>query len=192
MSLEKKLDSVEFVLILCQWQSILRTLHGISKSFQNPITNSHNACRNLEEAKRVIENLRDSYGKTLLECKKLCSKWGLSNGFYVKRQIVLQYSDKIDGDRRLNVTDKNFQVKIVLPVIDTVLFQLDQRFQKQHYVTDNFDLFISNYDNEIRWKWGLQNFNGIFTFIQWQHFFWFYQMIIVHICIVVNGVRLKL
>lgn len=72
LSLKKKLESIEFVLILCLWEKILRALHGVSKSLQNPNKNLHNACKNLKEAKTVIENLRDGYEIILLECKELC------------------------------------------------------------------------------------------------------------------------
>lgn len=108
----------------------MRALHGVSKSLQNPNTNLHNACQNLKEAKTVIENLRDNYGNILLECNDLCSRWGISHNFHVKRNMfVTKYFDEVGGDRRLNVTNENFRIKIFLPVIDTVLFQLNSRFQ---------------------------------------------------------------
>lgn len=143
LSLKKKLGSMEFVLILCIWEKILRALHGVSKSLQNPSTNLHNACQNLKEVKTVIENLRDNYKNILLECKELCSRWGISPNFYVKRiRFASQYFDEIDGDRRLNITDENFMVKIFLPVIDTVIFQLNSRFQGLQKVTENFDFLF--------------------------------------------------
>jgi len=73
-------------------------------------------------AKTIIENLRDSYENILLECKELCSRWGITPNFHVKRsRLAPQYFDEIDGDRRLNITDENFRAKIFLPVIDTVI-----------------------------------------------------------------------
>ncbi|KAF0705425.1 zinc finger MYM-type protein 1-like [Aphis craccivora] len=51
LSLKKKLESVEFVLLLCLWEYILRPLHVVSKTLQNPHTNLHSACRNLKNAK---------------------------------------------------------------------------------------------------------------------------------------------
>lgn len=143
LSLKKKLESMEFVLILCFWEKILRALHGVSKSLQKQNTNLHNACQNLNEAKKIIENLRDSYENILLECKELCSRWGITPNFHVKRsRLAPQYFDEIDGDRRLNITDENFRAKIVLPVIDTVIFQLNSRFQGLQEVTENFDFLF--------------------------------------------------
>jgi hypothetical protein len=103
----------------------------------------HNACQNLNEAQSIIENLRDSYENILLECKELCSRWGMTPNFHVKRsRLALQYFDEIDDDRRLNITDENFRVKIFLPVIDTVIFQLNSRFQGLQEVTENFDFLF--------------------------------------------------
>jgi len=45
----------------------------VSKTFQNPHTNLHSACRNLKNAKEVKQNLRNNYEITILsECKHLC------------------------------------------------------------------------------------------------------------------------
>jgi len=102
---------MEFVLIFCFWEKILRALHGVSKYLQKQNTNLHNACQNLNEAETTIENLRDSYKNILLECKELCSKWGNTPNFHVKRSTLTptpQYFDEIDVDRRLNITDENF------------------------------------------------------------------------------------
>ncbi|KAL4097421.1 hypothetical protein QTP88_022204 [Uroleucon formosanum] len=131
LSLKKKLESVEFVLLLCLWEHILRPLHVVSKILQNPNTNLHSACRNLKNAKEVIQNLRNYYEITILsECKHLCVKLGISMNFHVRRQkSAVKHFDEVEGDRRLSISDENFRVKIVLPVIDMVLFQLNLRFE---------------------------------------------------------------
>lgn len=155
MSLKKKLESVEFVFLLCLWEHILRPLHGVSKTLQNPQTNLHNACINLENAKKNIENLRNSYDDIMLECVDLCNKWGISINFHVKRQrFAIRHFDEFDGDRRLSVSNENFRIKIFLPVIDIVLFQLNLRFKGLRKVTENFDFLfppslIALSDNEL-------------------------------------------
>jgi hypothetical protein len=35
--LKKKLESVEFIFLLCLWEDILKPLHGVSKSLQKKI-----------------------------------------------------------------------------------------------------------------------------------------------------------
>jgi len=37
LSLKKKLESVEFIFLLCLWEEILKPLHGVSKSLQKKI-----------------------------------------------------------------------------------------------------------------------------------------------------------
>ncbi|KAL4153096.1 hypothetical protein QTP88_000929 [Uroleucon formosanum] len=134
LSLKKKLES----------EHILRPLHVVSKILQNPHTNLHSACRNLKNAKEVIQNLRNDYEITILsECKHLCVKWGISMNFHVRRQkFAVKHFDEVEGDRRLSISDENFRVKIVLPVIDMVLFQLNLRFERLRKVTDNFDFLF--------------------------------------------------
>ncbi|KAL4150110.1 hypothetical protein QTP88_003947 [Uroleucon formosanum] len=111
---------------------------------KNPHTNLHSACRNLKNAKEVIQNLRNDYEITILsECKHLCVKWGISMNFHVRRQkFAVKHFDEVEGDRRLSISDENFRVKIVLPVIDMVLFQLNLRFEGLRKVTENFDFLF--------------------------------------------------
>ncbi|KAL4091822.1 hypothetical protein QTP88_026444 [Uroleucon formosanum] len=125
-------------------EHILRPLHVVSKILQNPHTNLHSACRNLKNAKEVIQNLRNDYEITILsECKHLCVKWGISMNFHVRRQkFAVKHFDEVEGDRRLSISDENFRVKIVLPVIDMVLFQLNLRFEGLRKVTENFDFLF--------------------------------------------------
>ena len=54
-TLKKKLENIEFVLLLCLWKNILRPVHGISQSLQRKNTNLHNACQHLYEANCIIQ-----------------------------------------------------------------------------------------------------------------------------------------
>lgn len=49
------------------------------------------------------------------------------------------YFDEVDGDRRLNVTEDNFKIKIFLPIIDTALAQLNNRFTGLNEVLNTFE-----------------------------------------------------
>jgi len=46
--------------------------------------------------------------------------------------------DEVDGDRRLNITENNFKIKIFFPFVDTVLVQLQSRFESFQDVCDTF------------------------------------------------------
>lgn len=53
------MEKMEFVLMLCLWEKILRPLYGVSQSLQRKNTNLQNACKNLQEATYIIQNLRN-------------------------------------------------------------------------------------------------------------------------------------
>ncbi|KAL4149653.1 hypothetical protein QTP88_003545 [Uroleucon formosanum] len=71
----------------------------------------------------------------------VCS--GVQKRIKDKRQkFAVKHFDEVEGDRRLSISDENFGVKIVLPVIDMVLFQLNLRFEGLRKVTENFDFLF--------------------------------------------------
>jgi len=47
----------------------------------------------------------------------------------VRSKFAIRHFEEIDGDRRLHFMEDNFKVRVFLPVIDTVIFQLSNRFQ---------------------------------------------------------------
>jgi len=72
-----------------------------------------------------------------------CVNWGISINFHVRRQTFgVRHFDEVDGNLRFSVSDKNVRVKIVLPVIDILLFQLNLRFEGLKKVTENFDFLL--------------------------------------------------
>lgn len=139
-ALKKKLENIEFVLLLCLWENILKPLYGVSQSLQRKNTNLHNACQNLYEANCIIQNLRNEYDDLLLTSYNMCDKWGISKDYHeVRSKFATRYFDEVDGDRRLNITTENFKIRVFLPVIDTVIFQLSNRFHALKEITENFD-----------------------------------------------------
>jgi len=51
----------------------------------------------------------------------MCKKWGVPLDVVQTRQrLAIKYFDEVDGDRRLNITENNFKIKIFLLLIDTV------------------------------------------------------------------------
>lgn len=140
LSLKRKLESVEFVFLLCLWEQILKPLHGVSKSLQKKDTNLHNACENLQQATNLIKNIRNNYDSLMETAKNMCTKWGIPHEFHVQRlKLGIRHFDEVDGDRRLNITQENIKITVFLPVIDTVVFQLENRFQGLKKVVENFD-----------------------------------------------------
>lgn len=76
--------------------------------------------------------------------KENCSSCEISVYFRVKRsRFGKRHFDEIDDDRRLNIIEENLRIKVFLPVIDTVVFQLDNRFQSLKIIIDNFNFLSS-------------------------------------------------
>jgi len=69
----------------------------------------------------------------------MCDKCGISNDYHeVHSKFAIKHFEEIYGDRRLNVTEENFKVRVFSPVINTVIFQLSNRFKGLKEVTENF------------------------------------------------------
>jgi len=54
-------------------------------------------------------------------------------------RFAKKYFDDVDRDRRLQITEYNFRIKVFLPVVDTVLSQLKPRFLGLQKVCSTFD-----------------------------------------------------
>lgn len=140
--LKSKIENFEFVLILCTWEPILRSLRIISKKLQNVDMNLEEASTMLNNAVHFIQETRNSYDENILNnAKSLCSRWGIPDKFVEKRLSYAkkQFYDNLNGDRMLNTTEENFKVKLFFPVLDTVLSQLISRFQGMHDVLEDFN-----------------------------------------------------
>lgn len=136
----KKIESFDFVLILCVWEKILRPLHGVSKNLQYQNTDLNKARDQLENSYQSIQNLRDNYDSVVEDAKMLCLKWGITTKYKSTRpRFAKKYFNDVDGDRKLQITEENFGIKVFLPVVDTVLSQLKNRFLGLQNVCSTFD-----------------------------------------------------
>jgi len=130
-SIRSKLDSVEFILLLCLWERVLRSMQGVSKVLQSVDINIQTSCGLLKQAIRSLSELRQNYNDIVNIANDLCSKWGISSKFPSKRQQFTKlHFDEIDGDRRLNIAEENFRIKIFYPVVNTSLAQVKNRFKE--------------------------------------------------------------
>ncbi|KAL4097878.1 hypothetical protein QTP88_022581 [Uroleucon formosanum] len=139
-TLQKKIENIEFILLLCVWENILRSVQPVSKCLQSNDINIQNACYLLQQTIGTLEHLRENYDSVLNTAKCICNKWGITTQSVSKRQRYAKlYFDEVDGDRRLNVTEDNFKIKIFLPIIDTALAQLHNRFTGLNEVMNTFE-----------------------------------------------------
>ncbi|XP_022180747.1 zinc finger MYM-type protein 1-like [Myzus persicae] len=154
-SIRSKLDSVEFILLLCLWERVLRSMQDVSKVLQSVDINIQTSCDLLEQAIGSLSELRQNYSDIVNIANDLCSKWGISSKFPSKRQQFAKlHFDEIDGDRRLNVTEENFKIKIFYPVVDTALAQLKNRFKGLNVISSTFEFLnptflISTEENDL-------------------------------------------
>ncbi|KAL4103836.1 hypothetical protein QTP88_019171 [Uroleucon formosanum] len=140
VSLKKKMESFEFVLMLGLWERVLRSLNGTSKTLQQHDTDLQVARNRLNDSFSSIQNLRDDYTNIVKYAEEMCKKWGVPLDVVQTRQrLATKYFDEVDGDCRLNITESNFKIKIFLPLIDTVLNQLRVRFESLKEVCDVFE-----------------------------------------------------
>jgi len=138
--LKKKLESFEFVLILTIWEQILRPFYVVSKKLQSVDPNLHNACKCLRSAITIIQNLRENDEELVTSATHLCNSWRISVNNNQRRQVYSKhFFGDLDGDRRQDVTDENLRVKVFLPLIDTALVQLNNRFIGLQKVVDKFN-----------------------------------------------------
>lgn len=118
---EKKMKFFEFVLMLCLWERVLRSLHGTSQTLQQHDLDSQVARNRLNDLFSSIQNLRDDYTNNVKYAKEMCKKQGVSlDVVQTRERLATKYFDAVDGDRRINITKSNFKIKIFLPLIDTV------------------------------------------------------------------------
>ncbi|KAF0707458.1 zinc finger MYM-type protein 1-like, partial [Aphis craccivora] len=144
-SLQKKMESFQFVLMLCVWENILRPLHGVSKMLQQQNMNLQYARDRLKDVYNLINELRNNYEDIINNAKSLCLRWSLPVSFTEPRQIYAKkHFDEVDGDRRLTITTENFKIKVFFPIIDTVLMQLNLRFKAMDNVCTTFDFLYPN------------------------------------------------
>lgn len=148
---KNKIESSEFVLILYIWENILRYLNTVSKILQSTEISLENASMLLDKAIQNMQNLRNDYSTIYLESKHLCDKWGIDVSFHSSRpKFHKKVFGEVDGDRRFDISQDIFRIKVFLPVVDCIIFKLKEQFYGMKCVSDRFTFLspksILNYD----------------------------------------------
>lgn len=138
ISLKKKLESSEFILIICLCENILRILNVVSKLLQGNSFSIEMASTLMDQSIFQINQSRNNYDEILSKSKELCAKWNISVPFHSVRKIFANKKfDDFDGDSRLDINEENFKIKVFLPVCDTILFKLHSRFEEMLIIVNN-------------------------------------------------------
>ncbi|CAI6356258.1 unnamed protein product [Macrosiphum euphorbiae] len=143
-SLFKKMQSFEFVLLIIIWENVLKPLSVVSKMFQCSQISIHQASEVLQIGINSIKNMRHNYEELVESSKNMCLKWGIQFQNENKRKM---YSKKlfgeVDGDRRLqDIIEEKCYVSVFLPLVDTALFQLEDRFKGLKIVSNTFNFLL--------------------------------------------------
>ncbi|XP_050065227.1 uncharacterized protein LOC126554182 [Aphis gossypii] len=84
--------------------------------------------------------MRNGYEELVSSATELCSKWGIPIIQENKRKkFAKRQYDSIDNDKRLYTIEENFRVSVFLPLTDTAIFLLQERFKGLETVSRNFD-----------------------------------------------------
>jgi len=142
-ALKKKIESAEFVLLLCVWEKILKSLFVVSKILQSVNIDLQQAFELLKNAHADILRCRNEFSIFVDNSKTVCKLWNIPFEFLNKRQrFATKFYDEFDSDRRLTVTEDNFKVAVFYPLIDTTLQKLKERFVGMQTINDNFSILI--------------------------------------------------
>ena len=76
-SIRSKLNSVEFILLLCLWERVVRSMQGVSKVLQSVDINIQ-TCGLLEQIIGSLLGLRQDYNDIVNIANNLCSKRSIS------------------------------------------------------------------------------------------------------------------
>lgn len=100
LALKKKLESPEFILILCVWENILKSMQFVSKKLQSVDLHLQQALDQLNTAISDIKLIRENYDTIVDKAKKMCDSWsihhlhsikavnGIVNYFPVKLMVI--------------------------------------------------------------------------------------------------------
>ncbi|CAI6351722.1 unnamed protein product [Macrosiphum euphorbiae] len=104
----------------------------------------HQASEFLQIGINSIKNMRHNYEELVESAKNMCLKWGIQFQNENKRKM---YSKKlfgeVDGDRRLqDIIEEKCYVSVFLPLVDTALFQLEDRFKGLKIVSNTFNFLL--------------------------------------------------
>jgi len=126
--------------MLCLWERVLRPLHGVSKLLQQKDIDLQKALDRLTDAYTCMQRLRNDYCSVVENVRNLAIKWGIPTDDKEARQKKARlFFDEVNGDRRINITQDNFKVKLFLPIVDTILSQLKYRFKSLRNVCNIFN-----------------------------------------------------
>lgn len=123
VSLKKKMESFEFIILMIIWEKVLKPLSVVSKILQSPQTSLHQAVEYLQVCIDEIKKMRNTYEDLVFSATELCSKWGISIIKENKRKkFAKRQHDSIDNDKRLDTIEENFRITVFCHLLIQLYF----------------------------------------------------------------------
>ncbi|XP_051168609.1 zinc finger MYM-type protein 1-like [Leptopilina boulardi] len=139
LGLQKKIERLEFILLLIIQCKILEKVNIASKALQSKELELSSAHDHLENAYSEVANLRNSFGDFRVEASELCAKLNILDQFEEKRKRrKKKHFEELCEDERLTDPEKLFKVSIFYPMIDSICSQLKHRFEGMHLLLQTY------------------------------------------------------
>lgn len=138
-SLQNKMMTYEFILLLVFQSKVLEVVNLISKQLQTPDFDLGKACSLINNGQESLSDLRNNFNVFEAEAVKLAETWGIQPSLTSKRQtIVKKFYDELACDIRFHSPLKRFQIKVFNECLDIIINQLRSRFTSMNSILETF------------------------------------------------------
>lgn len=140
-ALKKCITKFEFVACLVLWDKILTICHAASEKLQSASQDLSVSCTLMERAVAEVVQVKENFSSIYETALFLAKDWGTATEFELKRtRFRKRHFDEIgaDKDKRLDSVQTSFQMTVFVPVCETVLRSLMNRFVGMRSVQENF------------------------------------------------------
>ncbi|XP_026483030.1 zinc finger MYM-type protein 1-like [Ctenocephalides felis] len=141
VSLKKKIENFNFVMLLVFHCKILQIIDATSKALQSKDADLSNALKRLKICMEELEKYRHDFENLKLEANSIAEKWSITPEFSKTRQRkVKRHFGELCEDERLQDPESLFKVNIFYRVLDIIINQLKSRFYPMSELISNFSI----------------------------------------------------
>ena len=153
-SIKGELMTWSFVMCTIIWYNILYQINHVSKILQSPSVSLETLKRETSAVKEYLENFRESgLAACQTDAREIAENLEIDRTFPEKRQRKTTRQFLYEGREETHSTpDEHFKRELFLPLVDTALNSLNDRFSKLEdvYVLYSFLFSTENMSNTIQ------------------------------------------
>lgn len=147
--LRKQMTSFNFVLMLTFQCKILERVNLTSKTLQNPNIFLDEAVNLLQKCLEQLTEMKNCFGEILEEAKEIAENWKIETTLQNKRKRRIKtFFDELTEDFEFKDPIYNFKVRVFNAVIDTLIGQINQRFESLKNINVTFSFLSPKYLTE--------------------------------------------